>query len=89
MQHADHKEKVTAEFNRLYSEAPVKEHLNLRGKVARDLLKKEPASVQGEMKTGAEKAHNMQRAKYEAALDGVPSLDAEAQAQYIPANFAY
>lgn len=89
MQHAAHKEKVTAEFDRLHSGAPVKERLNLRGQVARDLFKKEPSSVQKDMEKEADAAHEVQLAKYSDAMEGAPSLDPEAQAEYVLASLAY
>ncbi|KAJ7504122.1 hypothetical protein B0H11DRAFT_2221569 [Mycena galericulata] len=81
MHHDSYHEKVNKEFDDLHGDTLPKDHLNLRGVVARDLLSKESSKVQKEMKKGAEQAHEEELVKHRRALDGLPSFDPAEQAE--------
>jgi len=83
-QHEDFKDKLEAEFQaRAYNARPAKEHLNLRGQIARELLAKESDDIISRIQREAEEQHAEAVAQYQEDLEGKPSPDPEVQAEYI------
>ncbi|KAF7342708.1 hypothetical protein MSAN_02028700 [Mycena sanguinolenta] len=77
MQHEDYKGKVTARFDEEKASVSARDQLNLRTKIAREMLASETEEVRARIKEGAAAEHTAQLAKHENALEGLPALDEE------------
>jgi N-formylglutamate amidohydrolase len=81
MQHTAYKDKVQDEFvARRYKGRPANNHLQLRCKVAQDLLAEESQEVKDQIKAEAAEEYRDLLEEHEDDMEGTPSLKEEDQA---------
>ncbi len=79
MQHEDYKDAVNAKFTELHWDAPRKEHLQLRCKVASEMFEAEPEDVKQQIRNEALEEQKAELRKWQDADDGLPSLEPDDQ----------
>jgi hypothetical protein len=81
LRHPNYKDAVAERFEELHSNKPRSQHIALRCKVAREMLAEEPEEVRELLKKECDDAHAEEMAEYEEGGQGLPSVEAEIQAE--------
>jgi hypothetical protein len=83
MQHQDYKDAVSARFNAESWDVPRADKLARRCEIAREMFQTEPEDVKQRIQQEAREEHEDELRRWKDADEGLPSIDAAEQDEYV------